>query len=158
MFESFLSRDTTYKYIFHTGRALRKHFGHVRTAEAQISLRIRAVWSGPSLSAYRIIEQNRIYQWTANFRMNLCACVGWNWMCILHMLEDTFSLGATHIDFTCIKYYLNVFNDAWCNVFVRAFFTSDCQCLRWLPRDLILVSSQWFDLTSRNQTYIILTP
>ena len=35
---------------------------HARTAKAQIRLRIRAVWSGPSLSAARIIGDNRMYQ------------------------------------------------------------------------------------------------
>ena len=37
-------------------------FGHMRTVKAQISLRIRAVWSGPSLSANRIIGFYRMYQ------------------------------------------------------------------------------------------------
>ena len=68
-------------------------FGHKRTAKAQISLRIRAVWSGHSPSANRIIGYYRMYQWRANIRMRLCACVGWI-LCILRMLEDTFSLGA----------------------------------------------------------------
>ena len=35
-------------------------FGYVRIAKAQIRLRIRAVWSGPSLSANRDIEYYRI--------------------------------------------------------------------------------------------------
>ena len=60
------------------GRAMRKHvFGHMRTAKAQISLRIRAVWSGPSLSESRIIEYYWMFQWRANARMRLCACAGW---------------------------------------------------------------------------------
>ena len=33
---------------------LNRIFGHMRTAKAQISLRFRAVWSGPSLSGNRI--------------------------------------------------------------------------------------------------------
>ena len=46
--------------IGYTGRAMRTRVfghmwtricGHLRTAKAQIRLRIRAVWSGPSLSA-----------------------------------------------------------------------------------------------------------
>ena len=56
-------------------------FGHMRTAKAQISLRIRAVWSGPSLSANRIIGYYRMYQWRANARMRPHACVGWIWLC-----------------------------------------------------------------------------
>ena len=36
----------------HLDRAMQKNvFGHMRTAKGKISLRIRAVWSGPSLSA-----------------------------------------------------------------------------------------------------------
>ena len=43
-------------------RTMRKRvFGHMQIAKAQISLRIRAVWSGPSLSAKRIVGNYRIY-------------------------------------------------------------------------------------------------
>ena len=37
-------------------RTRKRVSGHMRTAKAQISLRIRAGWSGPSLHVYRIIE------------------------------------------------------------------------------------------------------
>ena len=47
----------------------------MQTAKAQISLRIRAVWSGPSLSAYRIIGY-RMYEWRALSQMILCTCAG----------------------------------------------------------------------------------
>ena len=48
-------------------------FGHMWTAEVQISLRISAVWSGPSLSANRIIGYYRMYEWRAKIRMiGLC--------------------------------------------------------------------------------------
>ena len=40
----------------HLGRSMRKRvFGFMQTVQAQISLLIRSVWSGPLLSAYRII-------------------------------------------------------------------------------------------------------
>ena len=52
----------------------------MRTAKAQIRLRGRAVWSGHSLSADRIIWHHRMYQWRANARMKLCACA--RWICI----------------------------------------------------------------------------
>ena len=55
----------------------KRAFGHMRTEKAQISLRIRAVWSGPSLSANRIIWYYRTYGWRANARMILWACAGW---------------------------------------------------------------------------------
>ena len=71
----------------------------MRTAKAQISLRIRAVWSGPSLSANRIIGYYRMmdgeqrpgcYFAHAQDDMNLR---------ILRMFEGTFSLNAAQIFF-----------------------------------------------------------
>ena len=39
------------------GRAMRKCvFGHMRTVKAQIRLRIRAVWSGPSLPTKELLD------------------------------------------------------------------------------------------------------
>ena len=49
-------------------------FGHMRTAKAQISLRIHTVWSGPSLSANRIIGHYKMYEWRAKAWMILCTC------------------------------------------------------------------------------------
>ena len=54
-------------------------FEHMWTAKAQISLRIRAVWSGPLLSAKKkkkkkkkkIIGYQRMLQWRENARMRL---------------------------------------------------------------------------------------
>ena len=43
--------------------------GHVRTTKAQISLRIRAGWSRPSVSANRIIRYHRMYEKQAKARM-----------------------------------------------------------------------------------------
>ena len=60
-------------------RTMRKRvFGHMRTAKTQISLRIRAVWSGPSLSANGIIGYYRMYECRAKARILLCACAGWS--------------------------------------------------------------------------------
>ena len=56
-------------------------FGYMRTTKAQISLRIRVVWSGHSVSANRSIEYYRMYQWRANVRMRICACVEWIRIC-----------------------------------------------------------------------------
>ena len=45
----------------HLGRALQKRVSrHMRTSKVQIRLRVRAVWSGPSLSANRIIGYCRM--------------------------------------------------------------------------------------------------
>ena len=41
------------------------YFGHMRTAKAQISLRIRAVWSWPSLSLTRINGYYKMTEWRA---------------------------------------------------------------------------------------------
>ena len=54
----------------HMDHAMRKRFfGYMLTVKAQISLRIRAVWPGPSLSAKRIIEYYRMYEWEEYYRM-----------------------------------------------------------------------------------------
>ena len=53
-------------------------FGHMRTANAQISLRIRAVWSGPSMSANRIIGYHKMCEWKIQVRMVFCVCAGWS--------------------------------------------------------------------------------
>ena len=59
------------------GRTLRNRvFGHMRTVEALISLRIRAVWSGSSLSAKRVVGYCRMYERRATARLILCACAG----------------------------------------------------------------------------------
>ena len=45
-------------------RVLRKRvFRDMRTVKAKIRQRIRAVWSGPSLFANRIIGYYRMYEW-----------------------------------------------------------------------------------------------
>ena len=62
----------------HLGPAKRKcAFGQIRKAKAQISLRIRAVCSGPSLSADRIIGYYRTDEWRFYAQLILCACAGW---------------------------------------------------------------------------------
>ena len=50
--------------------------GHMRAAKTQINLRIRAILSGHSLSANKIIVYYRMYEWRAKARMILCACAG----------------------------------------------------------------------------------
>ena len=78
--------------LYHMGHARQKHaFEHMRTAKAQISLCICAVWSGPSQSAYRIIERHRMYQWRANVRMRLCMRgINLN-LRLLRIIEDLFA-------------------------------------------------------------------
>ena len=61
------------------GQAMRKRvFGHMRTAKAQISLRIRAVWSGSSLSVNKIIEYYKMCERRTKARMIRCICAGWS--------------------------------------------------------------------------------
>ena len=55
-----------------------ENFGHMWTAKAQISLRIRAVWSGPWLSANRNIGYYRMHGYRAKVRVILCACEEWS--------------------------------------------------------------------------------
>ena len=60
-------------------RAMRKYvFGHMRTVRVLIGLRGRAVRSGPSLSANRILGYNRMYEWRVDFPVILCAWAGWS--------------------------------------------------------------------------------
>ena len=93
------------QFCDYLGRVMRNCvLAHMRTANSQISLRIRAVRSRPLLSANRIIGHYRMYQWRAHALMKFCACVGINLnMCILRMLEDTFSLDAAHLCFTVMS-------------------------------------------------------
>ena len=70
--------DREMRYVFQLYRAMRKQiFEHMRWAKAQISLRICAVWSRPSLFTNRIIGYQNMYEWRANARMILCTCAGW---------------------------------------------------------------------------------
>ena len=56
----------------------KRAFGHIcGQRRAQISLRIRAVWSGPPLSANRIMGYYRLCEWRAKARMILFACAEW---------------------------------------------------------------------------------
>ena len=56
-------------------RALRRRtFKQLRTGKALIRLRIRTVWSGPSLSTNEIIGYYRMFRWKANALMRLCRC------------------------------------------------------------------------------------
>ena len=77
-------------------------FWQLWTAKAQISLRGCSGWSGPVLSANRIIWHYKMYQWRANTRMKLCACAGWIWSCAfcacsMRMFKSIFSLDTAHI-------------------------------------------------------------
>ena len=104
---------------------MRKHvFGHMRTAKAQINLRIRAVWSGPTLSANRIIRYFRMYQWRANARMKLCMRLMNQNLCIVRMLENTFSTGAAQ---SCRNVY-------WAALWLGKLTALDMTLLDWLDR------------------------
>ena len=70
-------------YYIIMGSALRKVSGHLRTAKAQIRLRIRAVWSEPLLSANRITEDYKMYQFKSNVKMILWGSMGWIWICAI---------------------------------------------------------------------------
>ena len=73
-FYSAANRETCL-YMVHATQ--KRVFTHVRVTKAQLRLRNRAVWSGPSLSSNRIIGYYLIYDWRAKPRMILCACAGW---------------------------------------------------------------------------------
>ena len=67
----------------------------VQTVKAQISLHIQAVWSGPSLFAYRIIGYYGMY-WEQRPRY-FVRVQNDLYLHILHVLEDTFSLDVVHV-------------------------------------------------------------
>ena len=90
-------------------RPTKRIFGHVRTAKALISLRIRAAWSVPLLSTYRIIWFYRMYELKAkaryyfahaqkDLRRKICACCA---------CSDTFLLGTAYMYF-CVMFH------RWC--------------------------------------------
>ena len=72
-------------------------FGDMQTAKAQIILRFRAVWSGPSLSANRIIGYYRMYEWSAKYPDDTLSMRRMIGMRILRMFEGAFPLDAAHI-------------------------------------------------------------
>ena len=67
-------------------------FGHTLIAKTQISLRIRAVWSGPSLFAYRIIGYWRIYRYITKVLIRLYCFVGWPGSLLLPYVQNTYFL------------------------------------------------------------------
>ena len=81
------------KIIFCMGLAMQKRvFEHMRTVMAQISLRLRAVWSGPSVSTNRIsgnIERMNGEQRLGSYFMHAQDDLN---LRILRMFEGTFSL------------------------------------------------------------------
>ena len=77
------------------GHAMRKRvFGQLWTAKIQISLRIRADWSGPSLSSNRIIGYYRMYEWRAKPGLYFALKDDLN-LRIWRVFKGTFSLGGT---------------------------------------------------------------
>ena len=77
---------------------MQKHvFRHMRTAKAQISLRIHAVWSGPSLSANRISGYYRMFQCKAYAQMRLYACAGCEFIHSAYVRWNFFAWRVPHV-------------------------------------------------------------
>ena len=70
---------------------LKRVFGYMRTANAQITLRIRAVWSGSSLFAYRIINKEQRPGWYFAHEQDDLN------MRILRIFKKSFSLDAAQL-------------------------------------------------------------
>ena len=92
------------------GRAMRKLvFGHMQTAKTQIRRRIRAVWSGPLLSADGTIWDYRMNQWRASARMRLrmrdneCAVCAAS-KALFCLVWPSYILGTCHQYFTDASY------------------------------------------------------
>ena len=97
---SFNKNNVSFK--FHSSRTKQKCvFGQMQTGNAQISQRISTVWSGPLLSANRIIGHYRMYQCRANARMISYTCLGWIWMCAyVHMGWDWRTDRRRHLQYS----------------------------------------------------------
>ena len=77
----------------HIGHAMRKRvYIGMETSKVKISLRILAVWSGPSLSANWIIGYCIMYEWRAKAQLIFCAWAGWSEYAHFAQFEDTFRL------------------------------------------------------------------
>ena len=96
------------------GHTKRKHvFGHILTANAQISLCIWAVWSGPTLSANRIIGYYRIYE---EVWIILSTCAGWSesaqfahvWRNFFRLTRPGLPHGAPAVFYKISKTYLDL--------------------------------------------------
>ena len=85
----------------YTSRAMRRRvLRHMQTAKAQISMRIHAAWSGPSLSANRVIRHCRMLQQRTNALMWLEVRADWYkslhfWLAGRHFFRLTRSIWST---------------------------------------------------------------
>ena len=94
-------------------RLILDNFGHMGTAKAQISLRIRAVRSGLSLSANRITGRYRMYEWRAKARMIIFAHA-----------QDDLNLCVAHVQRHFFDWRGTVFKGRFCSYLDRS--TSIC--------------------------------
>ena len=80
----------------------KRAFGHVRPAKGQIRLRIRAVWSESSLSAFEIAKDAK-FLYADNEDWSDCADaqVGLS-LCLAHISEGTFSVVATQMVYVTV--------------------------------------------------------
>ena len=63
--------------MIHVSRAMRKYvLCHMQTTKAQISLRIRAVWSAPCCSLLREYNISRFYSQNFKTLASFCGCAG----------------------------------------------------------------------------------
>ena len=78
----------------------------MQTGNAQISLCICAVWSGPNLSTDRIIWYYRMYEWRAKAWVILCTCAGWSESVhFVHVRRHVFTWCSTCIFARCLEHW-----------------------------------------------------
>ena len=75
----------------------------MQTAKAQLGLYIYAVWSGPSLSANRMVRYYRRYECRAKAQMILCACAGWSESSHFVHVQKHFLFDMAHIESWAIR-------------------------------------------------------
>ena len=93
-------QDLHYR-MMQIGRAMRKHvFGYMWTAKAQISLPIRAIWSGPRCPLTELSDTTECSNREQKSGWYFAQAWDESEFGQIHVLEDTISNGAVHIQST----------------------------------------------------------
>ena len=124
------------------GRTMRKYvYRHMLTAKAQISLHIRAVWSGPSLSANRIWILKKVWMESkdADDALYMHRMI---WICAFCLCSKVL-FHLTHINKMLHQYTVPYQSDI---IATRIFVW---QCISWNSQ----IHKQ-IDITCRNNTHI----
>ena len=156
--------------ILPTGRS-KMPSGHSKIAKAQIRISRCAVWSGPSLSAARIIGYYRMYQWSKGVR-RICTCPGWcEFAQSLHARRHFFTwhnpyyvniLGiySTHLYFYLMSFlsifHLSIFVSQFCLFFLQLSLCDLPECVHFISLKLEIVPLFSFSIQLFTQSHDVL--